>query len=244
MSADVDVVRPLDRWQVVRRLVGGAVLLILALWAVGWPLVNTSALSFLRFADAGASLRILTIRTPDLDGLSGIASSFSDTATCIAVLIVVMVAFRLWLGRWRESLVVLAAIAGELVLFLAVTGVVARDRPTIEHLDPAPPTSSFPSGHTAAAVALYGCIAVILLRRLRPAWVAIAVAALLWCVPAAVGISRMYRGMHHMSDVVVGATAGGIWLMIVLATLYALPQAPPRDPAAVPPRRTVVTHPR
>lgn len=244
MSTGNDALVPLDRWQVARRLGGGAVILILGLWAIGWPLVNSSQLAFLRFADAESSLRILTMRTPGLDDLSRIGSSLSDTATCIAVLIVVMVVFRLWLGRWRESFVVLAAIAGELVLFLAVTGVVARDRPTIEHLDPAPPTSSFPSGHTAAAIALYGCIAVILLRRLRPGWFAIAIAGLLWCIPAVVGMSRMYRGMHHLSDVVVGATAGGIWLMIVLATLYALPKAPTRAGAAVPPRWSVVTHPR
>lgn len=220
MSANLDPYAPLDRRTVAVRLLGGAMLIILALWAIGWPLVNSSAMADLRFADAEASLRVLTLRTPDLDSVSRYGSMLSDTLTCVAVTIVVMVAFRLWLGRWRESIVVLTAITGELVLFLAVTGVIARDRPTIPHLDPAPPTSSFPSGHTAAAVALYGCIAVILLRQVRPAWFAIAIAALLWCIPAVVGASRMYRGMHYMSDVVVGATAGGIWLIIVLTTLY------------------------
>jgi len=234
MTTSADPLPPIDRWQVARRLGGGAAILILTLWAIGWPLVNTDLFSPVRFEDAKASLGVLTIRTADRDPLSQIGSSLADTLTCIAVMSVAVVVFRLWFGRWRESLVVFAAIGGELLFFLAVTGVVARDRPTIEHLDPAPPTSSFPSGHTAAAVALYGSIAVILLYRLRPPWLALIIAALLWCIPAVVGIARMYRGMHHMSDVVVGTMAGGAWLMIVLATLYSLPDrrgVPPADRA-------------
>lgn len=56
-----------------------------------------------------------------------------------------------------------AAVAGELLVFLAVTATVHRPRPSVRELDAAPPTSSFPSGHTAAAMALYGCIAVLLM---------------------------------------------------------------------------------
>lgn len=53
--------------------------------------------------------------------------------------------------------------AGELLTFLCVTLVVHRPRPPVARLDVAPETSSFPSGHTAAAVALYGCIAILVL---------------------------------------------------------------------------------
>ena len=34
-----------------------------------------------------------------------------------------------------------------------------------------------------------------------------------------VGLSRLYRGMHYPSDVLVGALTGGLWLLLVITTL-------------------------
>jgi undecaprenyl-diphosphatase len=122
------------------------------------------------------------------------------------------------------------SIVGELTIFLLVTSTVHRHRPTVPHLDPAPPTSSFPSGHTGAAVALYVGLAVTLLivtrdDAARPAFVALA--CLLCLVPVVVAISRVYRGMHFATDVLAGALAGGLWMAMVVRTL--LP-AGSRDP--------------
>lgn len=107
---------------------------------------------------------------------------------------------------------------GELLVFYAVTAIVHRPRPPVVRLDVAPPTSSFPSGHTAAAFALYGCIAILVLwiYGRRPATrVAVVV---LFCLPFVVGRSRLYRGMHYPSDVLAGALTGGLWLLLVITT--------------------------
>ena len=97
----------------------------------------------------------------------GFGSGSANTQTAIAVAAVAFLLLRWWLGRWYESWVVVAAIVGELVVFLAVTAAVHRARPAVQRLDVAPPTSSFPSGHTGAAVALYGCLAYLVLRYAR-----------------------------------------------------------------------------
>jgi undecaprenyl-diphosphatase len=128
-----------------------------------------------------------------------------------------------WLGRWRESIGVMVAILGELFVFLLVTNTVHRDRPPVPRLDPAPPTSSFPSGHTAAAVALYGCLAVIVLRQMAHRRLAVLIAVLCCCVPPIVAVSRVYRGMHYTTDVLFGAIGGGVWLLI--AVLVVVPSA-------------------
>ncbi|HSN11076.1 MAG TPA: phosphatase PAP2 family protein, partial [Propionibacteriaceae bacterium] len=170
---------------------------------------------------------------PTLDAMTHVGSYLAETVTCLVLLVVLTVALRLWLGRWRESWALVAALVGELLVFLAVTAVVNRPRPVVPHLDAAPPTSSFPSGHTGAAVALYGCLAVMALRQLRPRWFAVMVGALLCLVPVAVGVSRLYRGMHHPTDVVFGALGAGLWLAVVLSTL--LPRARHDVAPAVPP---------
>ena len=68
-------------------------------------------------------------------------------------------------------------------------------------------------------MALYGCLAILLLWVYgRRPWTLVA-ATVLWLVPVVVGASRLYRGMHYPSDVLVGALGGGLWLLIVITTL-------------------------
>jgi undecaprenyl-diphosphatase len=93
----------------------------------------------------------------------------SETIT-VTVLAVLTVAITAWVWRrWREPMLVAVAVAGEVAIFLAITLLVDRRRPPVSHLDQAPPTSSFPSGHTAAAICLYGALAVLASERARSA---------------------------------------------------------------------------
>jgi membrane-associated phospholipid phosphatase len=224
---------PLRYRRVAVRFVGGGLLLALVLALVGWAIVRLATPSALTRWEDNVNQWFYAARTPMFDTLSHIGSYMAETVTCIALLIVAVVVLRLWLGRWRESWTVAAAIVGELLVFLIVTAVVNRPRPTVPLLDVAPPTSSFPSGHTAAAVALYGCLAVIVWRQLRPKWLAITLATIFCIVPVIVAVSRLYRGMHHPTDVVFGAIGGALWLVVVLATL--LPGNRGRLDATVPP---------
>lgn len=210
---------PLHRGAVAARLLGGGLLLALALSLVGWFIVRVATPTALTRWENGVNTGLADLRTPTINTLTHIGSSLADTVTCIVVLAVMVVVLRVWLGRWRESWTLFAAIVGELLVFLIVTAVVNRPRPGVPHLDVAPPTSSFPSGHTAAAVALYGCLAVIFLRQLRPQWLARTVATVLFVIPVVVAATRLYRGMHHPTDVVFGALGGGLWLALVLVTL-------------------------
>lgn len=202
-------------------------------WRLGLGAVAVTAflvlvgLALTHLADAGTILtRDLQIdrwfaarRTTTLNTLTVFGSGSANTQTAIAVAAVAFLLLRWWLGRWYESWVVVAAIVGELVVFLAVTAAVHRARPAVPRLDVAPPTSSFPSGHTGAAVALYGCLAYLVLRYARRRALAVVCAVALCLIPVAVAVSRLYRGMHFPTDVLAGAVGGGLWLLVVLVVL-------------------------
>ncbi len=210
------------------RLVGGAVVLWAALSLIGLLITSVLAHGLGHSWDRGADVWLAAHRTGFWNTITMFGSGLADTRTAIAVTVVVVLFLRWRLGRWYESWVVVAAIAGELLVFLAVTATVHRPRPPVTELDAAPPTSSFPSGHTAAAMALYGCLAVLLMwtyGRRRATRIA---AGALYCVPVVVGLSRLYRGMHYPSDVLVGALGGGLWLLLVITTL--LPRRGTADP--------------
>ena len=95
-------------------------------------------------------------------------------------------------------------------------------RPPTSEGDPARRRAAdqeLPVGHTAAAIALYVGLAIILTPHVRHA----AFRALIWLfavlIPVFVGISRVYRGMHHATDVfgsvILGTLALGFaWLIV------------------------------
>ena len=118
--------------------------------------------------------------------------------------------------RWRAPLVIATVLVGEVLIFLAASAVVGRTRPPVPHLDAVlPPTSSFPSGHTAAAICLYGAIAALVLRGTRAwwRWVVLAVAV---AVIVGVAFARLYRGAHHPTDVLASVAFAVPWLLVTL----------------------------
>jgi membrane-associated phospholipid phosphatase len=194
-------------------LLACAVVLALALVGLGELLAKVFSHDAVGRGDADISRWLAGHRSRDLNEVTGVTTKLAETLT-ITILAVVTVAFAAWVWRrWREPMLVAVAVAGEVGIFLVVTLLVDRKRPPVGHLDAAPPTSSFPSGHTAAAVALYGALAVLASQRARSALVRGLFIALAVVVPLVVGASRMYRGMHYFSDVLGGLALGWVWLL-------------------------------
>ncbi|MFF7296387.1 diacylglycerol kinase family protein [Streptomyces sp. NPDC008265] len=188
-----------------------ALMVLLGLWvtrtgAGHWPLT----------LEDGLTEAFATHRTPVGNAISAGLSLLAGTETVVAVTLVCVAVLlaRPPAPRWAEAAFLAAAVAVQSAIFLAVTSVVERPRPDVPHLDGAPPTSSFPSGHVGASVALYGGLAVLVLARTRGSRRYVT-AALLLLVPAAVGLSRMYRGMHHPSDVLGGLLNGALTLLVL-----------------------------
>ncbi|MCW2621411.1 MAG: hypothetical protein JWL64_1013 [Frankiales bacterium] len=151
--------------------------------------------------------------------VSGVLSWLGSTFVVIVVMVLVAIAFRLIFHRWRESAFLVLAVSAQALIFLLTQKLISRQRPLVPHLDESPPTSSFPSGHTGAATALYVGIAVVVVWRLRGSpwrWPAL---GLLLMVPLGVATARLYRGMHHPSDVVTAFLNGGLCVLILARTL-------------------------
>jgi len=165
-------------------------------------------------AEDGVDRALVAHRTPVLDDVTSDFSQLANTGAIIATMLVAAVTLQRVLHRSRESLFVAAATWGQSMVFLATTALVDRPRPRVTHLDRAPPTSSFPSGHTGAAIALYAALAVVVLRRTRRRWLRVVSVTLLVAVPLLVGLSRLYRGMHHPSDVAGSVVCAGLTLAV------------------------------
>jgi undecaprenyl-diphosphatase len=199
-------------------LAGAAVALLALLVAVGWLLDQEGGTGLGRL-DTNIVKDLADGRSPGLTSATAAITLLAETYSVIAIGTLAFVITRFAFSRWREPMLILAAITGEVLIFLAVTLLIDRKRPPVPKLDEAPPTSSFPSGHTAASIALYGSLAVIAWQHLRDRRVAIAVAVVLGVIPLLVGAARVYRGMHFPTDVLGGLLLGSLWLCAAVAAV-------------------------
>ena len=118
--------------------------------------------------------------------------------------------------KWRIAAYVLFAVAVESGTYRATTLFVERRRPEVERLESLPVDASYPSGHTAASIALYSGLALLLTSRFTHGAWRVAVWVIALAIPPIVGLSRIYRGMHHPIDVLVGVPIGIAAIVVVV----------------------------
>jgi membrane-associated phospholipid phosphatase len=197
-------------WRSVVWLLASALLLL----GVGWLVTHVEPGTPLEQLDLGILRGLAANRVPGLDTASAYASDLASTQVVELVGPGIAIVAAAVLHRWWPLVLMVVAIVGELVLFLNSALLVGRPRPSVSHLDAAlPATSSFPSGHTSAAICLYGGLAVIVVGVTRAWWRWLVVAAAVLVV-AAVAMSRLYRGAHHPTDVLAGILFAVTWLLV------------------------------
>jgi undecaprenyl-diphosphatase len=120
------------------------------------------------------------------------------------------------LRRWRIAAFFAFALAVESATYRATTLAVHSHRPHVARLEQLPVNASYPSGHTAAAIAVYGGIVLLLTSRIVNTVVRAFAWLLAFLIVAFVAVARMYRGMHHSLDVAGGVLVGVAALTVIV----------------------------
>jgi undecaprenyl-diphosphatase len=199
-------------------MVAGYVLLAALAVGLGFLLVDV-LLPFdgLGRADEHVNRWLASHRDATLNDGSYVGSMIGDIP--VLPIVVTLTAIALMIRRrWRIAAFVVAAILVEAGTYRVASLIVHRERPEVPRLDHLPANQSFPSGHVAASLAVYGGLALLLTSatRGRGRGVAIASWAIALVLVAVVASSRMYRGMHHPADVVSGLLIGSGALVVAL----------------------------
>ena len=181
-------------------------------WLVGIAIAATAIAVSFQFDDTVRDF-MMQHQDPALRNFMRYVSLLGDWPLHAAVgLVLLGVAWRRRSEEWTRILLamllamMLAGVAGTVI-----KRTVPRARPSV-HTETSwggPRLStkyhSFPSGHVGASTAFFG---VLIIARRR-------VGLLCLPIPILIGISRMYLGAHHLSDVVCAALLGTLCALVV-----------------------------
>lgn len=155
------------------------------------------------------------LRTPWGDQLMVAVTELGDGVVNIAISVAVLLSL-LFRRQFRDAMFWIVALGGGACLVQLFKWALHRQRPIEVYQSVA--SWSFPSGHTLMSVVLYGFLAIILVRRFSPSrgWIpfACAIGASLM-----IAFSRLYLGVHWLSDVLGGLSLGWAWVTL-LGVLY------------------------
>jgi undecaprenyl-diphosphatase len=119
-------------------------------------------------------------------------------------------------GHRRDACFLLAATLGVQIVVAVLKSIYGRPRPDAGSPIDVPQSTSFPSGHAATGITLFGALAVIAAGRVRSRAAAAGVLVLGLLVGVAVGASRIVLNVHFVSDVLAGLCVGLAWLCTCL----------------------------
>lgn len=196
----------------------------LALTAIAAGLLVTELLldsGAIRSADESTVTWIVDQRGAAATDVSYIGSSLGGglVLPVLAALGALVFALR---RQWLASAFMALTLALESSVYRATTLVIERQRPDVKRLEDLPADASFPSGHTAASVAVYAGLALLITSRWTDGRLRAGVWASAIVLVLFVAMSRIYRGMHHPIDTLAGAAIGvGAIAVLVLACRFA-----------------------
>ena len=181
--------------------VGG---LVLFTWLAEEMLEGATA----RF-DSAVRLWVHGFASPPLTSAMRVITRMGTTG--LAAVLIVAIAVFLSKG-WKRAIVwMVLSLLGATILSVSLKYGFHRPRP-VPFFGIAPHSYSFPSGHSLFSLCVYGTLAGLINARVRSLWWRV----LVWTVAAllviAIGLSRIYLGVHYPSDVIAGYLAALVWV--------------------------------
>lgn len=199
----------------------GVVLMLAAAWVFGGIAEDVVDAEEITILDQWLAQWFHARATPGFTQAMLLLTHVHNTAGMLVMTAVAGIYFYLHRARyWLLALIL--TVPGGMLLNVMLKHIFQRTRPSLDNPLLTLATYSFPSGHTVAATLFYGFIAAYLVCR-HGRWKTRALIVAAACLMVAlVGLSRMYLGVHYLSDVLAAIAEGCGWLAVCITGVSTL----------------------
>ena len=171
--------------------------------------------------DAKITEYVISFRTPTLNRIFQFITNVGDLYGYLVLAALSTILFYWKFRNWRYVLEMLFVLIVAGLSNVALKQVINRARPDAEHLVSVA-TLSYPSGHAMSAMAFYGFLIYLFYNINMKRGLKIFVIFILVLLILAIGISRIYLGVHYPSDIAGGYIAGFIWVIFCVILFHVI----------------------
>ncbi|BEP13531.1 hypothetical protein acdb102_18420 [Acidothermaceae bacterium B102] len=208
--------------RIVARLAVAAGLLLGLMLLLGVFLTHVLVHGWVGRTDDSIERQLLSGRTSFWNTMTNAGTQLAQPINVEVALVLLVIGLAIATRGWIAPAFLALTVGIESGIYFVTSTLDHRPRPSIPRLGVGDPQASFPSGHVAASFCLYGGLAVLAWVMTDRRWLQWALTVCAVVIPPAVGLCRMYRGFHHLSDVIAGALLGLLWLTAT-TRLFLLP---------------------
>lgn len=138
----------------------------------------------------------------------------------VSLMTVMLAAWLSWRRDWRWLTTVVLVVPGGMLLNVALKHLFERARPVLDLPILSPTGFSFPSGHVAAATLFYGLLCALVFAHRESLALRATTLTVCLALVALVAFSRIYLGVHYLSDVLGAFAEAAAWLTLCIALIH------------------------
>ncbi len=199
-------------------LTSGALVMMLCAFIFGHIAEDVVTMDKITILDLQVSQWFHSNTTPSLTRFMLLVTHLHSTLGIVA-LSVLLAIYWVRIKAWDWLLKLILTVPFGMLLNLLLKSIFQRTRPTFEVPLLTLDSYSFPSGHAAAATLFYGVLAAWLICTTSSWRWRVVIATLASLLVALVGLSRIYLGVHYLSDVLAAMAASSGWLAFSLTAV-------------------------
>lgn len=194
---------------------GGLILAAIALWLFA-ELAEEVMQNESRLLDTNVLFAIQQLQRPWLDPIMVFITDSGDPTILVSLCVIASI-WLLFRRQRSEAMTLAIAAFGAAGLNSLLKNLFERDRPALWSRIVDVRHYSFPSGHAMLSIVIYGLLGYLLAQRF-PRWrgwilTGVTIAVVL------IGFSRLYLGVHWLTDIIAGYLAGLVWLVACILSL-------------------------
>ena len=193
-------------------LCGGLLLATFSGWMFGALAEDLLSRDSMTLYDAGVSRWLLGLATEDSSQFFYLITLLGST-WFISMAGLLMSSWLAWRKQWLPLGTLILSVGGGALLNLLLKNIFLRPRPDFSNVFYHESGYSFPSGHAMLSILFYGMAAYLIAAQGFSWKTQIRLGVTAFTLALLIGFSRIFLGVHYLTDVLGGWSAGFVWLV-------------------------------